>query len=101
MPIPKNANSTWTFGHEGTTYTLAPIDAEVYAKAIGMARNEERQHEALVFIARNGGVRGWKNADETVERATAEDLKRLTFDECAACGDAVFARTSLKPSDPD
>lgn len=101
MPIPKSQKSTWPFEMDGTTFTLGPVDAEVAAKALGMAGNAERQPEALVYIARNGGVRGWTNEEETIERATSADLRRLTFEEAAKCGDEVFAKTFLDKSDSD
>lgn len=101
MPIHSSIKDTWELVIDGTTFTLGPVSARVGAKAMPLGASNDTALEALVFIAENGGVRGWKNEHETVEKATAKDLERLTFHEAMACGRDVFTKTLTTAAEQD
>jgi hypothetical protein len=99
MPIQQRLTETWTFDNEGTTYTLAPINAETQARAMDAAQ-AGRLNEALLICC-SAGLRSWKNGDETVSRVTPREIERLSLAERAVIGDEIFARCVLTETDQD
>jgi hypothetical protein len=102
MPIARNMAETADLQVEGKgpKYVIGPITSLVESRASDHIHND-RWIEGMHVVVSGGGLRGLREHDGTLVKATPEMVESLTLAERTAIGAQVYRRWVLQLSDSD